>query len=91
LREDDKELRERWDRDAPKCWQIMPFYRPKDEIEWWVMEKSEETKYKTVTGKFYDTREEAFRIAYEHNSKTYGIYAVFVRGACGKNGGWKQT
>jgi hypothetical protein len=89
LKEDDKELRERWDRDAPKCWQIMPFYRPRGETEWetewWVMENC-----KTVTGRFYATREEAFRVAYEHNSKTYGICAVFVRGRCGKNGKWKQ-
>lgn len=81
MKEDDKELRERWDRDAPKCWQIMPWA----ETEWWVMEN-----LKTVTGRFYATREEAFRVAYEHNSKTYGIYVVFVRGACGKNGKWKQ-
>ena len=85
MKEDEKELRECWDRDAPKCWQIMPFYRPRGETEWWVMENC-----KTVTGRFYDTRKEAFRVAYEHNSKTYGIYAVFVRGACGKNGEWKQ-
>jgi hypothetical protein len=85
LKEDDKELRERWDRDAPKCWQIMPFYRPDGEPEWWVIEH-----LKTVTGRFYDTRKEAFRVAYEHNSKTYGIYAVFVRGACGKNGERKR-
>jgi hypothetical protein len=86
LKEDDKELRERWDRDAPKCWQIMPFYRPRGddwETEWWVMENLKSIRT-------YPTREEAFRIAYEHNSKTYGIYAVFVRGACGKNGKWKQ-
>src|SRR4029453_1373162 len=52
--------RERWDRDAPKCWQIMPFYRPDGEPEWWVIEH-----LKTVTGRFYDTRKEAFRVAYE--------------------------
>lgn len=85
MKDDDKELRERWDRDAPKCWQVMPFYRPNGGTEWWVMEN-----LKTVDGGVYATREEAFRVAYEHNSKTYGIYAVFVRGACGKNGGWKQ-
>lgn len=89
MKEDDKELRERWDRDAPKCWQIMPFERP-SETEWWVMEKHNNTTYKTVAGGIYPTREEAFRVAFEHNSKTYGIYAVFVRGSCGKNGKWKQ-
>ena len=87
MKDDEKELRERWDRDAPKCWQIMPFYRPEGETEWetewWVMENLKSIRT-------LPTREEAFRAAYEHNSKTYGIYAVFVRGAFGKNGKWKQ-
>ena len=61
----------------------MPFYRARGETEWWVMENLKSTRT-------LPTREEAFRIAYEHNSKTYGIYAVFVRGAAGKNGKWKQ-
>jgi hypothetical protein len=69
LKDDEKELRERWDRDAPKCWQIMPW----DQAEWWVLENG-----KTVTGRFYATEKEAFRVAYEHNSKTYGIHTVLV-------------
>ena len=59
---EDKELRERWDRDAPKCWQIMPFYLPRGETEWWVMEN-----LKSIMT--LSTMEEAFRIAYEHNSR----------------------
>jgi hypothetical protein len=75
LKDDEKELRERWDRDAPKCWRIMPWC----ETEWWVLGPDNKS-----VGRFWPTREEAFRVAYDHNSKSYGIYAVLVLGTFGK-------
>jgi hypothetical protein len=37
----------------------------------------------------FQTKEEAFNVALEHNKK-YGVPAVWVHGLCMKGGGWEQ-
>jgi hypothetical protein len=63
-----------------KCWHILPYEEENAEIYWWVLGPSNRADEKASMAGPYDTKEEAFNLALEHNKRAYGIEAVYVHG-----------
>ncbi len=68
-----------------KMWRIMPFYRSKDETEWWII-CGQDNK---VIG-CEPIEQQAFDKALAHNVRI-NVPGVYIHGACMKGGEWKHA